>query len=85
MTAVTGPTSLNAFLSALDYARQGIDRGLQQQSEAAQQVASAATRREAPGPEPIVRMLEARQQVAASAKVVESVDRVLGSLLNVKA
>lgn len=85
MTPVTGPTTLNAFLSALAYARQGIDRGLQQQASAAQQIASAPVRREASGPEPIVRLLEARQQVAASAKVVESVDRVLGSILNVKA
>lgn len=85
MTALTGPTPLNAFLSALDFARQGIDRGLQQQSAAAQEIASASVRREAPGVEPLVQMLEARQQVAASAKVVESVDRVLGSILNVKA
>lgn len=85
MTALTGPTPLNAFLSALDYARQGVDRGLQQQSEAAQQIASASVKREAPGVEPVVKLLEARQQVAASAKVVESVDRVLGSILNVRA
>lgn len=85
MTLLAGPTPLNAFLSALDYARQGIDRGLQQQAGAAQQIASASARREAPSVEPLVQMLEARQQVAASAKVAESVDRVLGSLLNVKA
>lgn len=85
MTSLTGPTALTAFLSALDYARQGIDRGLQQQASAAQQIASAPVRREAPGPEAVVRLLEARQQVAASAKVVGSVDRVLGSILNVKA
>lgn len=85
MSAVTGPVTLNAFLSALDYARQGIDRGLQQQSEAAQQIATAPVRHEAPSADSIVKMLEARQQVAASAKVVESVDRVLGSILNVKA
>ena len=85
MSAIAGPTSLNAFLSALDYARQGMDRGLQQQAEAAQQIATAPVRREAPAVEPIVQMLEARQQVAASAKVVESVDRMLGTILNVKA
>jgi hypothetical protein len=85
MSSITSPTALNAFLGALDYARQGIDRGVQQQVDAAQQIATAPVRREAPGPEAVVKLLEARQQVAAAAKVVESVDRVLGAILNVKA
>lgn len=85
MTAVPGPTPVNAFLSALDYARDGMDRGVRQQAAAAQQIASAGASREAPSVEPLVRMLEARLQVAASAKVVGAVDRVLGSILDVKA
>jgi hypothetical protein len=85
MTSVTAPTPAASLLGAIQYAREGIARGVQGYEQAAQQVASATA---AGGTAPVpatVGLLEARLQVAAAAKVLERADRGLGSLLDVRA
>jgi hypothetical protein len=85
MTSVGTPGPAAALLGAIEYARQGIDRGFQSYEQAAQQVAGAIAARDVPSPSATVGLLEARIQVAAAAKVLERVDRGLGSLLDVRA
>jgi hypothetical protein len=85
MTTVgtTGPAS--ALLGAIQYAREGIERGTTGYEQVAQQIAGAAATGDLPSPAAAVGLLEARLQVAAAAKVLERVNRGLGSLLDVRA
>lgn len=85
MSTVTGPGSVTALLGALDYARQGIDRGYAGIAQAAQQVASAGAQGELPPVESLIAMKVFQQQVQAAAKVLERVDQGVGSLLDVRA
>ena len=85
MSTITGPAPLSAFISALDYARAGVERGVQSYADAAQQVAGATGRGEFPPAGAVVRAVEARLQVAAAAKVIAHADRALGALLDVRA
>ena len=74
-------------ISATSSAVQGIQRGLQGLNKNAAEIASAK-RMDGDGADdtqPMVEMMENRQQVEASAKVLKTVDETLGSLLDVKA
>jgi hypothetical protein len=62
---------------------QGIERGIARARNAAQAVARPAAASPERYSEAAVGILEARQQVQASARVVRSADRMLGSLLDV--
>jgi hypothetical protein len=85
MSTVTGPGSVAALLGALDYAREGIERGLDTYARAAEHVAGTAAAGDVPAVHALVTLREARLQVAAAAKVLERLDRGLGSLLDVRA
>jgi hypothetical protein len=85
MSTVSATSSVTALLGALDLARQGIDRGYQGFSEAAQQIASTTASGELPPVESIVAMKVFQHQVQAAAKVLERVDQGLGTLLDVHA
>lgn len=85
MSTISGSAPLNAFISALDYARAGVERGMQSYADAAAQVAGATGRGEVPPAGAVVQAVEARLQVAASAKVMRHADRALGALLDVRA
>jgi hypothetical protein len=85
MSTVTATGSVTALLGALDYARQGIDRGFQGYAQAAQQIASTTASGELPPIESIVAMKVFQNQVDAAAKVLQRVDQGLGTLLDVRA
>ena len=97
MTPAVTPTPAASLLGAIQYAREGIARGVQSYEQAAQQVASATAAGGAGAASSagttsvpttataLVGLLEARLQVAAAAKVLERADRGLGSLLDVRA
>ncbi|MFO0336253.1 MAG: hypothetical protein ACK53C_14770 [Pseudomonadota bacterium] len=85
MSTISGPVPLAAFVAALDYARAGVDRGLHSYADAAPQVAGATARGEFPPVGAVVQAVEARVQVAASAKMIRAADRALGALLDVRA
>lgn len=76
MTAPIGSTSIPAYLSALDYAREGIDNGVQSFDRVAQKVAGATGNPAA---------ISADNQVSAAAKVFRTGDEILGTLLNLRA
>ena len=85
MTAPIGSTSIPAYLSALDYAREGIDNGMQSFDRVAQKVAGATGNPAAISADNQVAALNARNQVAAAAKVFRTGDEILGTLLNLRA
>lgn len=85
MSTVSAAGSITTLLGALDYARQGIDRGYQGFAEAAQQIASTTASGELPPVESLIAMKVFQQQVQAAAKVLERVDQGLGTLLDVHA
>lgn len=76
-----------AFQSGIE----GFQRATQRAAEASQQIAQAGTTATENGlPEqdlvkPVVELKQAEQQAAASAKVIETENRVLGSLLDIRA
>lgn len=76
-----------AFQSGIE----GFQRATQRAAEASQQIAQAGlTETESTQPEqdlvkPVVELKQAEQQAAASAKVIETENRVLGSLLDIRA
>jgi hypothetical protein len=80
--ATTGPAT--ALLGAIQYAREGIERGMTSYEQVAQQIAGSAATGDLPPPTTAVGLLEARLQVAAAAKVLDRVNRGLGSLLDVR-
>jgi hypothetical protein len=85
MTSIASTGPANALLGAIDYARQGIERGLDGYAAAAQSIAEATGSGDLPPVEALVGLGEARLQVAAAAKVLERIDRGLGTLLDVRA
>jgi hypothetical protein len=82
------PTSISAGSASpadtLGLARQGIDTGLRAMDGAAQAVASDGTRGQLSATN-AVNTLEARTQVAASARVFQTADQMLGTLLDLRA
>ena len=85
MTAPIGTTGVPAFLSALDYARAGIDKGVQSFDQVAQSVAGAVAHPAALSAGNEVAAFNAQAQIAASAKVFQTGDEILGTLLNLRA
>jgi hypothetical protein len=85
MTTAIGTAAIPAFLSALDYARQGIDQGVQSYEQVAQSVAGAIANPAAISAQNEVAALGARNQVAASARVFATADQFLGTILDLKA
>jgi len=72
----------SAFASGV----QGLQRATQRADEASLKIAQATTTEpEQDLVEPLVELKQAELQASASAKVVETADRVLGSLLDVRA
>ncbi len=65
----------------------GIQKGQEQVTQAAQEVASATTQRPVQASQDIAKSLtdekEGQQQVEASAKVVETANQTLGSLVDI--
>ena len=80
-----GATAFPGILSSLDYAREGIDRGVASFEEVAQAVAGGVSNPLAVSAGNQVNALLARTQVAASAKAFETGDQVLGTLLDLRA
>ncbi|HEX4910433.1 MAG: flagellar biosynthesis protein FlgE [Pseudomonadota bacterium] len=71
-----------AFQSGIE----GFQRATQRAAEASQQIAQAGTTQpEQDLVKPVVELKQAEQQAAASAKVIETENRVLGSLLDIRA
>ena len=85
MPTVLGTTGIPAFLNALDYAREGIEKGEQSFAQVAQTVAGAVDNPAAISARNQVDAISARNQVAAAAKVFQTGDEVLGTLLNLRA
>ena len=85
MPTVIGTATIPEFLSALDYAREGIDRGVQSYEQVAQSVAGAVANPSAISARNEVAAMNARLQVAAAAKVFEASDQLLGTILDLKA
>ena len=84
MTAAVSATAISAFLSALDYAREEIDKGVLSFDGVAQKVAGAAGNPAAITARNQVAALEARTQVTAAAKVLRTGDEMLGTLLDLR-
>jgi len=80
-----GTSGVPGFLSALDYARDGIDKGVESFDQVAQAVAGAVSNPLAVSAQNQVNAIAARNQVAASAKAFETGDQILGTLLNLRA
>lgn len=85
MAAAINPPALPAFLSALDYAREGIDRGVASFDQVAQSVAGAVANPAALSAANEAAALTARNQVAAAARVFETGDQLLGTILDLRA
>jgi hypothetical protein len=85
MASVPATAALPAFLDALDYARAGIDRGVRSFSQIAQAVADGIASGEEPAAASRVGALVARNQVAASARVLASDEQLVGTLLDLRA
>ncbi len=85
MPNAIGTPALPAFLNALDYAREGIDRGVQSFDRVAQSVAGAAGNPAALSAAHEAEALTALNQVAASARVFETGDQLLGTILDLRA
>ncbi len=74
--------------SAMSTAVTGIKRGMRSVETQAANIASAKTFSHPPEKdvtEPLVYMIEGKNQVEASAKVVRTADEMLGSVLDIKA
>jgi flagellar hook protein FlgE len=81
---------MSSPISAFQYGVQGIQKGLNDLKRDAAEIASAAQfDHETSDPvaiaEPLANLITDRLQVAASAKIIEATDDVIGSLLDVKA
>jgi hypothetical protein len=85
MATAIGTAAIPAFLSALDYARQGIEQGVQSYEQVAQSVAGAIANPSAISAQNEVAAMTARNQVAAAARVFEASDQLLGTILDLKA
>ena len=77
-----------ATIPGLDSAIRGVQRGTTNLNKHASEIASAKTmegKGETSLPESLVGLKESELQIKAALKVVETVDDVLGTLLDVKA
>ena len=72
------------YLDTLSRAREGIDNGVRAFDAAAQAVASDGTRGQVAATN-TVDAVEARNQVAASARLFQAADQMLGTLLDTRA
>jgi hypothetical protein len=82
MSPVQGSNA--SFLDALGAARAAIDTGVRTFAVAAQTVADAGTRGALPA-SGLVAGVEARNEVAAAARVFGTADQMLGTLLDLRA
>jgi hypothetical protein len=72
--------------SAFQSGVEGFQRATQRAAEASQQIAQAGTTQpEQDLVKPVVELKQAEQQAAASAKVIETENNILGSLLDIRA
>ena len=84
MSPVAGSTQVPQFLDALSLARQGVDSGVQSFDAVAQAVAADGARGQVSATN-VVDALQARNQVAASARLFTAADQMLGTLLDIRA
>jgi hypothetical protein len=84
MSPVNASTAAANYLDALSRAREGIDNGVRAFDAAAQAVASDGTRGQVSATN-TVDAIEARNQVAASARLFQVADQLLGTLLDTRA
>ena len=75
---------MDKITGVLQAALGGIQRASRKLDGAAQQIATAPTRRDEPTElaDPLVRALEAQRALEASARVVRRADQMLGTLLD---
>ena len=85
MPTPIGTPAIPAFLSAHDYAREGMDKGMASFDQVAQAVAGAAGNPAALSAANEAQALTARNQVAAAARVFETGDELLGTILDLRA
>lgn len=85
MPTAIGTAAIPAVLSALDYARDGIEKGAASFDRVAQAVAGAAGSPAALSAAHEAEAPTARNQVAAAARVFETGDRLLGTILDLRA
>ena len=85
MPTPIGTPAIPAFLSALDYAREGMDNGIASFDRVAQAVAGAVGNPAALSAANEAQALTARNQVAAAARVFETGDQLLGTILDLRA
>jgi hypothetical protein len=85
MTAAIGTQGIPAFLSALNYARAGIQQGVASYERVAASVAGAVAHPAAVSAENEVAALSARNAVAANAKVFATAEQLLGTILDLRA
>ena len=88
VTQVANATDVGSFLSALESARAGMQRGLRGITANAQKIAHASVDKDghiADLSDALVQSLVHKAQVQLSARVLRGVDQTLGTLINVKA
>ncbi|GEM_PF-3636044 len=85
MSNALATQAIPAFLSALDYAREGMQRGVASYEQVAASVAGAVANPAAVSAENEVAALSARNLVAASARAFEASDQLLGTILDLRA
>ena len=86
--AVNGVGGVNGGNTTLQTGLQGVQNGVRKANEAAQEIAENGTTESldaASLAEAIVELKEAEAQVEASVEVIETEDRLLGSILDIKA
>jgi hypothetical protein len=84
MAPVSNTGSAPSFLNTLGLARQGIDSGVRAFADVAQAVAADGTHGRVAASN-VVGALEARNQVAVSARLFQTADQMLGTLLDIRA
>ena len=88
MTQVANATDVGSFISALESARAGMQRGLRGLAADAQKIAHANVDKDpqvADLTDALVQSIVDRIEVQASARVMRTVDETLGTIVNVKA
>ncbi|MBS0375620.1 MAG: hypothetical protein JSR73_13665 [Proteobacteria bacterium] len=84
MSAISPAVQAPNFLDTLTSARQGLDRGVRSFAEVAQAVASDGVQGRVEARH-VTDALAARNDVAASARVYQAADQMLGTLLDLRA
>lgn len=88
MTQVANATDVGTFIAALESARAGMQRGLRGLAADAQRIAHANVDKGAQVTDltdALVQSIVDRVQVQASARVMQTMDETLGTIVNVKA